>query len=63
MNYADKIGVPYVLFLGEDEAKAGAVSVKDMTSGQQQTLPVADAIAFIKAGIEERNRGAVIIEK
>ena len=63
MNYADKIGVSYVLFLGEDEAKAGAVSVKDMTSGEQQTLPVADAIAFIKAGIEERNRGAVIIEK
>jgi len=63
MNYADKIGVPYVLFLGEDEAAAGAVSVKDMTSGEQQTLPVADAIAFIKAGIEERNRGAVIIEK
>ena len=39
------------------------MSVKDMTSGEQQTLPVADAIAFIKAGIEERNRGAVIIEK
>ena len=53
----------WVDILGEDEAAAGAVSVKDMTSGEQQTLPVADAIAFIKAGIEERNRGAVIIEK
>ncbi len=63
MNYADKIGVPYVLFLGEDEAKAGAVSVKDMQTGAQQTLPVAEAIAFIKAGIEEKNKGAVIIEK
>ena len=63
MNYADKIGVPYVLFLGEDEAKAGAVSVKDMQSGAQQTLSVADAISFIKAGIEEKNKGAVIIEK
>ena len=63
MNYADKIGVPYVLFLGEDEAKAGAVSVKDMVTGQQQTLPVAEAIAFIKASIEEKNKGAVIIEK
>ena len=63
MNYADKIGVPYVLFLGEDEAKAGAVSVKDMQSGAQQTLSVAEAIAFIKAGIEEKNKGAVIIEK
>ena len=63
MNYADKIGVPYVLFLGEDEAKAGAVSVKDMQTGTQQTLPVSEAIAFIKTGIEEKNKGAVIIEK
>ena len=63
MNYADKIGVPYVLFLGEDEAAAGAVSVKDMLSGAQQTLPVAEAITLIKAGIDERNRGTVIIEK
>ncbi|MBR5571929.1 MAG: histidine--tRNA ligase [Oscillospiraceae bacterium] len=63
MNYADKIGVPYVLFLGEDEAKAGAVSVKDMQTGTQQTLPVSEAIAFIKAGIEEKSKGAVIIEK
>ena len=63
MNYADKIGVPYVLFLGEDEAKAGAVSVKDMQTGTQQTLPVSEAISFIKTGIEEKNKGAVIIEK
>ena len=63
MNYADKIGVPYVLFLGEDEAKAGAVSVKDMQTGTQQTLPVSEAIDFIKTGIEEKNKGAVIIEK
>ena len=33
MSYADKLGVPYVVFLGEDEVRQGAVSVKDMISG------------------------------
>ena len=30
MTYADRIGVPYVLFLGDDEIAQGTVSVKDM---------------------------------
>ena len=39
MNYADKIGVPYVVFLGDDEVSAGVVACKDMVSGEQTTLP------------------------
>ena len=31
MSYADKLGVPYVVFLGEDEVRLGAVSVKDLS--------------------------------
>ena len=54
MTYADKIGVPYAAFLGEDEVKQQAVSVKDMASGQQQTLPTADAVALIAQGIQAR---------
>ena len=54
MTYADKIGVPYAVFLGEDEVKQQAVSVKDMASGQQQTLPTADAVALIAQGIQAR---------
>ena len=34
MNYADKLGVPYVVFLGDDEIAAGLVACKDMTSDQ-----------------------------
>ena len=62
MTYADKIGVPYVVFLGEDEINQNAVSVKDMTSGRQQTLPTADAVALIKAAIDERADVAPIKE-
>ena len=52
MTYADKIGVPFVAFLGEDEVSQAAVSVKDMASGRQQTLPTAEAVEQIRAAVE-----------
>ena len=63
MNYADKTGVPYVLFLGEDEIKAGVIACKDMTSGEQTTLPFDETLARIQAGLAERTKGTVIVEK
>ena len=63
MNYADKTGVPYVLFLGEDEIKAGVIACKDMTSGEQTTLPFDETLSRIQAGLAERNKGKVIVEK
>ena len=62
MNYADKLSVPYVLFLGEDEIAAGMVSCKNMTTGAQTKLPVADAIVMIRQDLAERNKGKVIVE-
>ena len=62
MNYADKLSVPYVLFLGEDEIAAGMVSCKNMTTGAQTKLPVADAIVMIREDLAERNKGKVIVE-
>ena len=53
MTYADKTGIPYVLFLGEDEIAQNAVSVKDMRTGEQQTLPVEEAAALICGGLEK----------
>lgn len=38
MNYADKIGVPFVAFLGEDEVTNNVVSLKDMVSGSQEKV-------------------------
>ena len=62
MNYADKLGVPYVLFLGEDEIAAGMVSCKNMTTGAQTKLPVSDAITMIREDLAARNQGKVIAE-
>ena len=63
IGYADKLGIPYVVFLGEDEIKAGVVSCKDMATGAQQTLSPADVAAYIRAGLAEKNAGSVILEK
>ena len=63
MGYADKIGVPFVVLLGEDEIAAGELSVKDMRSGEQQRMTAAQAAAFIRRAVEERNNSAIISEK
>ena len=62
MNYADKLGVPFVLFLGEDEIKDGVVSCKDMKTGEQNKLPPAEAAARIAAQIGEQKRAAPILD-
>ena len=62
MAYADKIGVPFAVLIGEDEIAAGVVSVKDMSSGEQRQLSPTEAAAFIKAAVAEKNRGALIKE-
>ena len=63
MNYADKLGVPYVVFLGDDEIAAGLVACKDMTSGDQTKLSFEDTLSRITQGLSQRNQGKVILEK
>ena len=63
MSYADKLGVPYVVFLGEEELAAGVAAVKNMRTGEQVKLSPADAVAHIQAGLQELNQGAPILDK
>ena len=62
MRYADKLGVPYAVLLGEDELNQGKCAVKNMVTGQQTLLTPDEAAAFIKAGLAE-NIGPIILEK
>ncbi len=59
--YADKLGIPYVIFLGEDEISAGVVACKDMATGEQTKLDAAATIYRIKAGLDARGGGTVIL--
>ncbi len=60
MNYADRIAVPFVAFLGEDEVAGGVVSLKDMTSGEQEQVSLSAASRWLMDKVCVLNQGAPI---
>ena len=62
MAYADKLGVPFAILLGEDEIAEGKCSVKDMRSGQQLKLTAEEAAEHIKNALHSSNI-PVILER
>ncbi len=62
MNYADKLGVPFVVFVGEDEIKEQVVSCKDMRSGKQTKLSFEQTLQRVNAVLTEQHRGSIIKE-
>ena len=62
MAYANKLEVPFVVLLGEDEIAEGVCSVKNMATGEQVKLSPADAAAYIKKALSDADC-AVILEK
>lgn len=62
VGYADKLHIPYVAFFGEDELRAGAVTVKDLGTGEQLTETPAAALARLKAGLAAKRGDAPIRE-
>ncbi|MCX6726333.1 MAG: histidine--tRNA ligase [Candidatus Shapirobacteria bacterium] len=41
-KYADSLGIKYVAVIGPDEAKSKTVTLKNMTTGEQKTVPVSE---------------------
>ncbi len=62
IGYADKLKIPYVVFLGEDEIKENVCSVKDMRTGEQVKLKPDNAAMRIKTGLAENANKNVIKE-
>ncbi len=62
MTYADKLGVPFAVLLGEDEIAAGVCSVKNMKTGQQVKLSPEEAENYIRSELQN-NSGPIILEK
>ncbi len=48
MKYANDRQTPYVLLIGEEELRRGALSLKDMTTGEQERLPLPSIIERLK---------------
>ena len=62
MSYADKLGFPFVLLIGEDEIAQGKVSLKDMHTGAQTLLSPDEAAAAVRAALAQKETARVIRE-
>ena len=62
ISYADKLGIPYVIFIGEDEIKENMITVKDMESGEQKKMTPADDGEMVKEALEKKTADKVIKE-
>lgn len=48
LNYANKLGVEYVIVIGEDEEKNDVVTLKNMILGTQEQLNILDVVKNVK---------------
>ncbi|MGM9613867.1 MAG: histidine--tRNA ligase [Butyricicoccus sp.] len=63
ITYADKLHVPYVIFMGEDEVQNNVVALKELATGEQTNTGFDEALARIQAGLAERAKGKVIVDR
>ena len=47
-KYADKLNIPYVIVIGEDEIKSGMYTIKNMQEGTQEQMTIEDIIEKLK---------------
>lgn len=47
IGYANALNVPFFAMIGDDELAAGTVTVKNMSTGEQKAVPLADVADFI----------------
>ncbi len=65
IGYADKLGIPYAIFLGEDELREHKVTLKKLFAGEddadkQVTVTLDEAAALIRNGIAALGEGRCI---
>ena len=63
ITYADKLAIPYVIFLGEDEIAQNVVALKELATGEQTNTGFDEALARIRAGLAARAAGTVILDQ
>lgn len=60
IGYADKLSIPFALFLGEDEIAQQKVSLKNLTTGEQCIVDLEEAITIIKNERYDTDHGTLI---
>ena len=63
LSYASKLGMPFAVIIGEDEAASGLVALKDMRRGEQVSYTPDEAAEKIKTALAESAGTPLIKEK
>ncbi len=48
LDYANKLGIPYVIFIGEEELSKKSVKIKNMQSGKETTVRISGLAKYLK---------------
>ncbi|MAH01915.1 histidine--tRNA ligase [Candidatus Woesearchaeota archaeon] len=52
LQYANSLGIPYVLFVGKEELRQGKVKLKDMNSGKERMMNAEELVVFLQKNLE-----------
>lgn len=63
ITYADKLAIPYVIFMGEDEVQNHIVALKELATGEQTNTAFDEALERIQKGLAVRASGTVILDQ
>jgi prolyl-tRNA synthetase len=53
------VGIPYQLIIGPRGLKEGMAEIKHRRSGERETMPIADAVVYLRDLIEPQRRDKV----
>lgn len=51
ISYANKLGIPYVVFVGEDEVASNQFTIKDMETGCQAKISKGELAQYLRKGV------------
>jgi histidyl-tRNA synthetase len=54
LDYANKMNIPFVLLVGEDELKTGKLKLKNMRSGEESLVSISEVISKMKGEKNEQ---------
>ena len=63
ISYANKLSIPYAMFLGEDEIRDDKVTVKNMYTGDQVTVSLDEAITVMQESLAGLEAEAIITKE
>ena len=61
LDYANKLSIPYVVFIGEDEVTTGKLTLKDMRTGEQITADLEEVRKQILNNLNDEDKEKLIV--